>query len=160
VILSFNPSLAETPSPAAPPLQGPAINIEGLPVWIGDTADKVKEAYQTPLEPEPADNSAIRGTTSLRLKTKGVWFFFNRDGKITTIRLEAPFKGKINGVKIGDTASKMLKILGNPAKVPRPFAGINSNLLPRSYIYYLDDVTTANFQVSPDDEVDIVFLTK
>jgi hypothetical protein len=134
--------------------------VEGLSVWFGDTVDKVQEAYQTKLEPEPTENAAARGTTSLRLKTKGVWFFFNREGKIYTIRLEAPFTGKINGVKIGDTASKMLKVLGKPAKVPRPILGVNSNLLPRSYIYYPDDVTTANFQVNPDDEVETVFLTK
>jgi hypothetical protein len=169
-VVSLAPSLAQTPSPAQdqPPAQvlppvhtpSPAVNVEGLLVWFGDTADKVQEAYQTKLEPEPTENAAARGTTSLRLKTKGVWFFFNREGKIYTIRLEAPFTGKINGVKIGDTASKMLKVLGKPAKVPRPILGVNSNLLPRSYIYYPDDVTTANFQVNPDDEVETVFLTK
>jgi hypothetical protein len=132
------------------------VNIEGLPIWIGDTVDKVKEVYQTKLEPEPNENTAQRGTTSLRLKTKGVWFFFSKEGKIYTIRLEAPFPGKINGVKIGDTAAKMLKMLGEPAKVPKPI----NNALPRSYIYYLDDVTTANFQVNSDDEIEIVFLLK
>jgi hypothetical protein len=133
------------------------VNIEGLPISIGDTVDKVKEVYQTNLEPE-SENTAMRGTTSLRLKTKGVWFFFNRDGKIYTIRIESPFRGKINGVKIGDTAAKMLKILGEPAKTSKP---INNLLqLPRTYTYYLDDVTTANFQVNADDEIEIVFLVK
>jgi hypothetical protein len=167
-VVSLAPSLAQTPSSAQTQLPAqtsaqspsPAVNVEGLSVWFGDTVDKVQEAYQTKLEPEPTENAAARGTTSLRLKTKGVWFFFNREGKIYTIRLEAPFTGKINGVKIGDTASKMLKVLGKPAKVPRPILGVNSNLLPRSYIYYPDDVTTANFQVNPDDEVETVFLTK
>jgi hypothetical protein len=63
IFVSFRPSVAE------------GVNIEGLPVWIGDTVDKVMEVYQTKLEPEPNDNTTQRGTTSLRLKTKGVWFF-------------------------------------------------------------------------------------
>jgi hypothetical protein len=153
----------KTPSPpaATPAVAPPAASavIEGLPVSIGDTSDKVREVYQTKLEPEPNETSLMKGTTALRLKTKGVWFFFTREGKIYTIRLEAPFPGTIGGVKIGDTASKMLKVLGNPAKVPKPIGGLNANL-PRSYIYYLDDVTTANFQVNSDDEVEIVFLVK
>jgi hypothetical protein len=156
---------AQKQKPPSPPAASPIVAppaaspiVEGLPVWIGDTSDKVRDVYQTKLEPEPNETSLLKGTTALRLKTKGVWFFFTREGKIYTIRLEAPFPGTIGGVKIGDTASKMLKVLGNPAKVPKPIGG--SNLAPRSYIYYLDDVTTANFQVNSDDEVEIVFLVK
>ena len=124
-----------------------------MPVWIGDTVDKVKEVYQTKLESEPNDNTTQRGTTSLRLKTKGVWFFFNSEGKIYTIRIVAPFHGKINGLKVGDTAATMRKILGQPAKVPRPIVSLPivslpNSVLPRSYLYCLDDVTTANFQGS------------
>lgn len=148
ISMSFVPAAAE------------GVNIEGLPISLGDTVDKVKEVYQTKLDPEPNDSPAQRGGTSLRLKTKGLWFFFNRDGKIYTIRIEAPFHGTINGVKIGDTAAKMLKVLGQPAKVPKPIAGLAGNFMPRSYIYYLDDVTTANFQVNADDEIEIVFLLK
>jgi hypothetical protein len=166
VSVSVPAAIAQTPNTPAPNAQKqkppslPAVNpnVEGLPVWIGDTSDKVRDVYQTKLEPEPNETSMMKGTTTLRLKTKGVWFFFTREGKIYTIRLEAPFPGAIGGVKIGDTASKMLKVLGNPAKVPKPIGG--SNLAPRSYIYYLDDVTTANFQVNSDDEVEIVFLVK
>jgi hypothetical protein len=136
IFVSFSPSAAE------------GVNVEGLPVWIGDTLDKVKEVYQTKLEPEPNDNTTQRGTTSLRLKTKGVWFFFNREGKIYTIRIEAPFHGKINGVKVGDTAATIRKILGQPAKVPRPIVSLPNSVLPRSYLFCFDDLTTANFQGS------------
>jgi hypothetical protein len=148
VFANFAPAFAE------------GVNIEGLTVWFGDTVDKVKDTYKTPLDPEPSDSPTQRGGTQLRLKTKGVWFFFNRDGKIYTIRIEAPFHGTINGVKIGDTAAKMMKVLGQPAKTPKPFAGVPSGFMPRSYIYYLDDVTTANFQVNVDDEIETVFLSK
>ena len=49
--------------------------IEGLPIKVGDTYEEVKAAYQTELKPEP---TTTPGSTSLRLRTKGVWFFFNK----------------------------------------------------------------------------------
>jgi hypothetical protein len=135
-------------------------NAGGLPVWIGDSSQQVKDAYQTQLEPEPVATAAIKGTTQLRLKTKGVWFFFNREDKIYSIRIEAPFPNAIRGVKIGDSVTKLVKTMGKPAKVTKPGMGIAAGLLPRTYTYYLDDVTTANILVNADDEVEIVFLTK
>jgi hypothetical protein len=134
-----------------------AVEVEQLPIRLGDTYEAVKEAYQTPLEPEPNESSAIRGSTNLHLKTKGVWFFFDRTGKIYTIRLDAPFPGKVGGVNIGDSVSKMMKVLGKPAKSPAPI----NNMFPRSYIYYLDDVTTARFQTTVNgDEIETIFLIK
>jgi hypothetical protein len=129
--------------------------IEGLPIKFGDTYEKVREVYQTDLRPE-STQSAVRGATALRLKTKGVWFFFNREGKIYTIRLDAPFAGHIGGVKIGDSATTMMGTLGKPAKIPSTL----SNFSPRSYIYYLDDVTTVSFRTNSDEEIETIFLIK
>jgi len=130
--------------------------IESLPIKLGDTYEQVKAAYQTPLEPEPAP-STVKGATQLRLKTKGVWFFFNKDGKIYTIRLESPFPGSIGGVRIGDKVKDMQKVLGKPAKVPStPLPAV----IGQRFVYYLDDITTAVFQANGDDEVEIVYLVK
>jgi hypothetical protein len=162
VAANLAPSLAQTTSPGATssaqtasPIR--AANVEGLLVSLGDTPDKVKAAYDSKLEPEPYDSPGSSGTTFLRLKTKGVWCFFGKDGKVYTIRLEAPFAGKINGVKIGDSLAQMLKVLGNPDKLRKPFAKTDFG---KSYIYYLDDVTTADFEMDTDGQVETVFLAK
>ena len=134
-----------------------ALDVDQLPIKLGDTYDNVKEAYQTTLEPETLERSAIPGSTSLRLKTKGVWFFFDRSGKIYTIRLDAPFAGKVAGIKIGDTTARMMKVLGKPAKTPVPI----TNMMPRSFIYYPDDTTTVQFQTAPNTEdIETIFIVK
>src|SRR5262245_35407393 len=130
--------------------------IEGLPIKVGDTYEEVKAAYQTNLKPEP---TSTPGSTGLRLRTKGVWFFFNTDGAIYTIRLDAPFPGNIGGVKIGDPVDVMTSKLGNPVKTETgPIIG--GSPIFTKYIYYPDDVTTASFQISKDKKIETVFLTK
>src|SRR5262245_11671045 len=90
--LTFGATLASAQSP-----------IDGLPIRLNDTYAKVKRVYQTDLTPEPTESSAQKDAKALRLRTKGVWFFFDRGGRIYTIRLDAPFAGSIGGVKIGDS---------------------------------------------------------
>jgi dienelactone hydrolase len=86
---------------------------EKLLVKPGDTIDDVKKAYHPVTEPEPME-SVTAGATGLQLQDMGIWFFFDRDGKIYTIRVESPFPGSIQGVRIGDSSTKVLKTLGKP----------------------------------------------
>jgi hypothetical protein len=138
--------------------QALAVNIEGLPIKIGDSVETVQKALGTDLEPEKEENiatSAIRPNTKtkLRLKTKGIWVFFNK-GKVYTIRLEKPFSGNIGGVKPGDPSSKIEKTFGPPVK-----RGTSFGKFP-TYTYYFDDITTTRFDVNQDDEIETIFLIK
>ncbi len=130
--------------------------IEGLPIKVGDTYEEVKAVYQTDLKPQP---TSTPGSTGLRLRTKGVWFFFGEVGTIYTIRLEAPFPGNIGGVKIGDSFDVMTSKLGDPVKIENgPVMG--GKPIFTKYIYYPDDVTTASIQLGSDKKIEIIFLTK
>jgi hypothetical protein len=130
-------------------------NIEGMPIQVGDTLDKVQDVYKTTMVPEPVQ-SIHEGEKGLQLKTKGVWFFFDKDGKIETIRLDAPFKGAVNGVRIGDSTAKMRQVLGEPVKtLTRPVTPEYN-----AYLYYIDDRTTARFDVDGDNKIETVFLFK
>lgn len=137
--------------------QAAAVNIEGLPVKIGDTVEIVQQALGTNLEPEKKENSmSFAGKRSqkseLRLKTKGIWVFFEK-GKVYTIRVDKPFSGNVGGIKLGDPSSKIEKILGPPVK--RSTLGRN-----QTYTYYFDDVTTTQINVNQDEEVETVFFIK
>ena len=131
-------------------------NIEGMPIHAGDTVEKVKQAYSIDKDPEPYTSETEENTTQLRLKTKGVWFFFDMDGKVYTIRFEAPFAGAINGVRIGDTTERMIDVLGPPVRTVKPLTEAG----PHSYIYNLDDDTTADFTTGAMGKVETVFLGK
>ena len=64
-------------------------NIEGMPIQVGDTLDKVQHVYETTMVPEPV-KSIHQGEKGLELKTKGVWFFFDKDGKCIAVAREPP----------------------------------------------------------------------
>ncbi|MGA3281247.1 MAG: hypothetical protein ABSD50_09710 [Smithella sp.] len=96
------------------PISSPRFN--NLLVKPGDTIDQVRSVYHTSAEPEPTDRPDKPGGKVLRLQSEGVWFFFDQTGKIYTIRLEAPFRGSIKGVKIGESLEMVLKSLGEPDK--------------------------------------------
>jgi hypothetical protein len=94
---------------------------------LGDDVPTVKAALHTTVEPEAiARNPALpatfpdmnKGKSVLHLRTKDIWAFFNPTGTVETIRLDAPFKGDILGVKLGDGAGKITSTLGNPLTKP------------------------------------------
>jgi hypothetical protein len=130
--------------------------MEGLQVAPGDKVDKVKEVYQIQRDPEPTNSATMQGATSLRLKGKGIWFFFTAESQIYTIRLDAPFTGRIKGIRVGDSLSKLQDALGTPVRVVKSL----DPQAPRGYVYYLDDATTANFQVNAEDKVETVLVGK
>ncbi|ALF86582.1 MULTISPECIES: hypothetical protein [Ralstonia solanacearum species complex] len=131
-----------------------APTITDLPIKLGDTVDEVKRALGTALDPEPIDqpNPMLPKKKQLRLKTKGIWVFFEKD-RVTTYRVDAPFKGSIGGVHIGDDIVTLTKQLGNPVKT-------GSFLGRTTYTYYFDDITTTDFIISNKDEVETVFFIK
>lgn len=132
--------------------------IEGVPVKIGDSVENVQQALGTNLQPEKKEDTTSFASikpshkSALRLKTKGIWVFFEK-GKVYTIRVDKPFSGNVGGVKLGDPSSKIEKLLGPPAK--RGTLGKNQTLT-----YYFDDITTTQFNVNQDDEVETVFFIK
>lgn len=127
---------------------------EGIPIKIGDTVRDVQKAYSTAMEPE----SVAVGTKKedqLRLKTKGVLVVFDKQGKVTLIRLEAPWRGNLGGVKLGDRRSQVESIFGAPGKKMHPPA-----VQMDCYDYFFDDITTTRILFNQDDEVESIILFK
>lgn len=129
--------------------------IEGLPIKLGDSVEAVRAALGTTLEPDPAKSALPSGAKQLRLKTKGIWVFFDSNDRTYTIRLDAPFAGNVAGVKIGDPRAFLVKSLGEPPKVVKlPGKG------PAPYLYYLDDTTTVRFDFDQDDKISSIYIFK
>lgn len=136
--------------------------IEGVGFKLGDDVQTVKAALKTELDPEPMERnpalppSAIdinKGKTVLHLRTRGIWAFFNPDGKVVTIRLDAPFRGDVKGIRLGDRLPKLTATLGQPLKKPWGFGSA------QTYQYALDDSAYSNFNLN-DDGVQIIFITR
>lgn len=102
-----------------------AANIEGMPIRHGDTAEKVQDAYKTAMVPE-AFKTPDDGSRGLRLKTKGVWFFFDKSGKVDNIRLDAPFKAPSMASGSATQRQECLKCLVSPPKLSnRPLVALS-----------------------------------
>jgi len=110
---------------------------ERLLVKPGDTLKDVRNAYHTSAEPEPAGPN-LPDKTFLRLQDMGIWFFFDQTGKIYIIRLESPFNGTIEGVRIGDSSNKVLRTLGEPDPT-KPGRSNGHFFYPRQGLHLLFD---------------------
>jgi hypothetical protein len=116
----------------------------GMPVAIGDTYEKVKRAYgslKTPSEYCEGGNSGTgTGTAScskkqLRLEDRGIWFFFDAQGKIYTMRFDPPWAGSVSGIKIGDTKPMVERQLGVPNGRDGPSVGVGPYYYNGTYVY-------------------------
>lgn len=134
----------------------------GLNFKLGDDVARVKSALGTSTEPEPmARNTTLpsnmdpnRGKTFLHLRTKGIWTFFNAQGILETIRLDAPYAGKVKGIGLGDSAAKLKATLGPPIKKPTA-----AYVTMETYRYVLDDSAYISFVVN-DDGVQMIFVSR
>jgi hypothetical protein len=105
------PAPAEALSPDAKPMPG----IEGITVALGNPRDGVRQAY-----PQAADS----GSGDLSMPLDGIKFFFTKDDKVLReIMVEAPFKGNVDGVQIGDTADHVVARRGQPYAVADVYGG-------------------------------------
>ena len=127
---------------------------QDIPIKLGDTIQDVQKAFATSLVPEPLNSPepTMVKRTQLRLKTKGIWVFFEK-GTVYTFRVDPPFSGSISGIVLGDTYSKLQSLLGSPIR--QQTIGLTT-----AYTYYFDDVTTTRFIINRDDEIETIFFHK
>jgi hypothetical protein len=128
---------------------------EGVPIKIGDTLETVQKAYETTRGPEPYMVGTKNAGTQLHLASNGVLVVFDEQGKVKTIRLEAPFSGNIGGVKIGSSQSQIEKLLGPPDKRSYP-----PLVATESHDYYFEDIATTRLAFGPGAKVQAIILYK
>jgi cytochrome c len=100
--------------------------------------EQVKSLY--PNSPGPqADASGRIGIKAIHLADEGIWISLNKSDKVYAIKLDAPFHGAIAGLKIGDSAETLVKLLGAPSlKIAVPNR-------PESFTYRLVEDAVVNY---------------
>ena len=92
---------------------------EDLRVALGDSIDRVKAEYRIATEPFTSGTSL-----GFNLPLSGIRFFFKAaDQTLETIRVDAPFGGRVEGVRIGDPIAGILSRFGQPYAAPWDFTG-------------------------------------
>jgi hypothetical protein len=123
---------------------------EDLRVVLGDSIDRVKAAYDIKSEPFLSN-----GTPTFNLPLSGIWFFFSADDKTTlgNIRVDAPFGGRVEGVRIGDPVADILSRFGEPYTKPWDFAG------NKAHVYRIGG-RVVRFDIDPSNKVATIFQFK
>jgi hypothetical protein len=87
------------------------------PFSKGDPASKVKQFYELASEPQRLEKPIPDGTAfQYHVEQYGVWVFFDSALLTRTVRFDAPFRGQIRGVSIGDDADRVRSLNGQPMR--------------------------------------------
>ena len=94
------------------------IKLEGLKAELGDPIERVRAAYNIKNEPFKSGENLMH-----RAPVEGLFFFFGKDNTLYQVRMDAPFGGSMQDVRIGDAVEKVLQQLGQPYTAPWDFGG-------------------------------------
>lgn len=133
------------------PAQG---DLDQLPFSLGDTVDDVKYEFSSDKAPEPFDSNYITRGSMLQFRTRGVHVFFNVESKVEIIRLEAPFKSDVEGLRIADSVEDLLAAKGQPTREPWDF---NGNL---AHVYKQVDGSRVRYDVNSRGRIETIFLIR
>jgi hypothetical protein len=145
--------------PPKPPRPGA---IDGGMVAIGDTYEDVKRAFGDVKTPTECKNASKSCSTMLRLDDRGIWLFFDAQGKIYTMRFGRPWDGSVRGIRIGDPSNKIESLLGTPNGTDGPNAGSGPYYYEvkgsRRYVYRKDGVFIASYTLDSSSKVETIFV--
>jgi hypothetical protein len=118
--------------------------VQGVSVALGDSFDRVAAAYpsgrQTTVSEKPA----------WWAQSDGLYFFFTGAKVLDNIRLDPPYSGSVQGVKLGDSFDDVKKKLGEPLR-SWDFGSDKANL-------YQFGSTNVRFDVDPNGKVGTIFV--
>jgi hypothetical protein len=91
----------------------------------GDSIDKVKQFYGVAAEPEITQNVQGGGHFyKYDLKQYGISMTLDDHMRVAGLRFAAPFRGRIGGIAIGDTADRVRSLRGEPTQQNRGAADL------------------------------------
>jgi hypothetical protein len=148
--------MRESPTPATGSLPSPANAEVGRPVnvSIGDSLEDVQAAMGIRALPEPTRSAVHANSQSLTLRDSGVRVFFDESKKVYTIRIDAPFIGKLGGREIVRTREELNRAPGAQAKQIQAL----SNRAGSSFISDIDTSTRVRYDFDAAGSVITVFL--
>jgi hypothetical protein len=122
-------------------------------ITVGDSVDYVRRMLGVTAQPTPV-RSTIPGAQSLILKDRGISVFFNNDGKLYCIRLDAPFGRTIFGARIGELRQEVFDALGPPQKT-LPQLAIPGRA---AYIYTFNSGTSVRYDFGDTDRLETMLI--
>lgn len=123
-------------------------------IKLGQSADEVRNILKTQFELIPYNSPDPKNAYQLNLKDEGIIVFFDKEKKVTLIRLTRPFTGKLKDVAIGDSFSVLQQKFGSDLTKSFRFG---SNQV---YFYRPSDGSSTRFDVNPLGNIETIFILK
>ena len=96
-----------------------------------------KETINSPRFTEAQRKVMLNNKTMVyKFEQQGVSVFFNQFGKLSSVRFDLPYEGAIDGVKLGDSVERLIKIKGQPKNVRSSMYYYNHSV-SESYLNFL-----------------------
>jgi len=93
-------------------------------------------------------------TLMVQVRQHGLSCFFDRDGELYDIRMDAPFMGSAAGVRIGDDIHRVHELLGRPTNERSSLQN------PSTLFYKMDQSITLRIQLSNRDIIESMFVVR
>jgi hypothetical protein len=155
------PVAARMPAPgAAGPVgevQAPLVD-EPLLAWPGDDLATLQAAYPGRPAPEPYHSGDPANQQALWLRDHGLRFFLTSDGTVNAVRLDRPFGGRVDGVRIGDALDEVRDKLGSEGTVLGDMPGRRA--LAGSYLFSPGTGYRIRVDLDAGQRVQTIFLTR
>jgi hypothetical protein len=123
---------------------------EGSPVRLGSTVAQTQQALGVTTQPE---RGGLMGELVLPLDARGIQVFFDKEDKVRTVRLRAPYDKPVLGIRIGDPGAEVLAKMGKPAAQARAEGQMG-------YTYHPDHITLLTYVVGGDGRVETIFVVR
>jgi len=117
----------------------------------GEPVTTVKQLYGIADGPKEMEHTTPGGTSfQYHLEEYGVWVFFDNRMLVNSLRFDAPFRGKIAGVAIGDTSDQVRSVNGEPA---RQIRGLPDSAEFRARDEHIHEILNALPDLTPKAQV-------
>ena len=123
----------------------------GSPVRLGATVAEARQALGTGAE--PVRDAMPPAELTLAADAQGVQLFFDQADRVRTVRLRPPYAAPVLGVRIGDSAARVLATQGKPSAKASASG-------QTGYTYHPDSITILTYMVGADDRVEAIFLVR
>lgn len=140
-------SSANGPAPA--PTAPAAVAARALRVALGDSMERVQTAYGIKTDAMDTSHSGQK-QWSYSLPLDGIRLFFQSDKTLNNIRVDAPFAGDVEGIRIGDPLETVLAKWGQPYTAPWDFGG------NKAYAYRING-RVVRFDIDRSNKVATIF---
>jgi len=131
---------------------------QACPLHQGDSVDAVKRYFNVDSPPQPMKTVTPGGSAyQYHFADRVVWVFFDENQRLTVLRFERPYSGKIGGIAVGDSREQVRRALGEPHRTIEGPKGPDPSRRTTGWVYKPGAPDFVRYDIVADDVVKAIF---